>query len=159
LLAGHAFIASRWRQFYRHLSCTSRVLPTLAVSTVIVVSARNALFLVRGQLTRSRSPQATRMLANKTRHKRATPNHRLPQKPGRVMWCWRVFVVLAQQPLTMRAATAFNKLPLVLLNVCETITSIWLLVSCGVIVAVRFVSAIVVVELLTMTAEYTACTT
>ena len=32
----------------------------------MVVAARKALFLVRGQLTRSRSPQATRMLANKT---------------------------------------------------------------------------------------------
>ena len=44
------------------MSVTIRELPTLAVSTVIVVAARNALFLVRGQLTRSRSPQATSRL-------------------------------------------------------------------------------------------------
>jgi hypothetical protein len=45
-----------------------RVVPTLAVSTVIVVAARKALFLVRtsGQLTRSRSPQAMSIDANKT---------------------------------------------------------------------------------------------
>jgi hypothetical protein len=41
------------------------VLPNITVSTVIAVSARNALFLVRGQLTRSRSPQATRIAPNK----------------------------------------------------------------------------------------------
>lgn len=43
-----------------------RVEPTLAVSTVMVVAARKALFLVRGQLVRSRSPQATRMLPSKS---------------------------------------------------------------------------------------------
>jgi hypothetical protein len=45
---------------------TCRVVPTLAVSTVIVVE-RKALFLVSGgQLTRSRSPQAISIDANKS---------------------------------------------------------------------------------------------
>ena len=45
---------------------TIRELPTLAVSTVIVVAARNALFLVRGQLSRSRSEQAVRIAPSKS---------------------------------------------------------------------------------------------
>jgi hypothetical protein len=56
-----------WRRNYRHLSCTVRLVPTLAVSTVIVVAARKALFLVSGgQLTRSRSPHAVSIDANKS---------------------------------------------------------------------------------------------
>jgi hypothetical protein len=56
-----------WWRDYRHLSCTVRLEPTLAVSTVIVVAARKALFFtIGGQLTRSRSPHATRIDANKS---------------------------------------------------------------------------------------------
>lgn len=61
-----------WRWDYRHLVSTVRVLPRLAVSTVMVVAARKALFLVSGgQLTRSRSPHATRIDASKSATKLA----------------------------------------------------------------------------------------
>jgi hypothetical protein len=52
-----------------------RVVPTLAVSTVMVVAARKALFLVSGgQLTRSRFPQARSIDANKSATKLARHN-------------------------------------------------------------------------------------
>jgi hypothetical protein len=68
---------SAWRWDYRHLVSTVRVLPRLAVSTVMVVAARKALFLVNGgQLTRSRFPHATRIDANKSATKLARHNIR-----------------------------------------------------------------------------------
>jgi len=64
------------------------------VSTVIEVSARNALFLVRGQLTRSRSPHATRIDANKSATKLA---RQIIAYFWSCKWCRGVCVVMPKQ--------------------------------------------------------------
>ena len=135
MLACHAFIASRWRQFYGHLSVTIRELPTLAVSTVIVVAARNALFLVRGQLTRSRSPQATRTLPSNIATK-------LIRQIILFLWpckrCWWVLVVLPQNqrvachcPTCLKASVYQYFYGFFMCHALISISVIWLSTLCA----------------------------